>query len=343
MMVNGAAVLQPNGEVRGLIGTFSDVSEVRRLEQALGQSQKLEAIGQLAAGVAHDFNNLLIPILGYSEMAIEELGDSSIAEDLLAVQQAGQQAKELTSQLLAFARKQALDMKPLALGSQVSGFAPVLRRMLRENVTLDMSIEQDSRLIQADATQIRQVLLNLISNAQDAMPDGGKLTIRVRLVVLGEDPSYGDQSLAPGAYLELSVTDSGVGIDAATQARIFEPFFTTKSAEAGTGLGLAMVYGCVRQHGGRIRCTSLPGCGTTFTLLFPTLESTESDAVPAPSAAPPSKPSDAVLLVEDQEAVRRLVARVLTSEGYEVVQACDGREALADLRQPGDSRRHPRR
>jgi two-component system cell cycle sensor histidine kinase/response regulator CckA len=328
VMVNGAPVVSPSGEVQGLIGTFSDVSEVRRLEQALGQSQKLEAIGQLAAGVAHDFNNLLIPILGYSEMAIEALGDSQIAEDLQAVMQAGQQAKELTSQLLAFARKQALDMRPLALGSQVSGFAPVLRRMLRENVTLDMSVEEDARLIQADATQIRQVLLNLTSNAQDAMPDGGRLHIRVRLVVLGEEDASGDGPLPPGAYVELSVADSGVGMDAATQARIFEPFFTTKSAEAGTGLGLAMVYGCVRQHGGRIRCSSMAGCGTTFTLLFPTLERTEPEPQALLSAPPLRAHADTILLVEDQEAVRRLVARVLASEGYNVVEAADGREAL---------------
>ncbi len=328
VVVNGAPIFSPSGELLGIIGTFSDVSEVRRLEQALGQAQKLEAIGQLAAGVAHDFNNLLVPILGYSELAIEALGDSSIAEDLAAVQQAGQQAKELTSQLLAFARKQALDMRALGLGAQVSGFAPVLRRMLRENVTLDVCIEEGTRMIQADATQIRQVLLNLTSNAQDAMPDGGNLRIGVRTVVLGSEAAHAETTLAPGAYVELSVADSGVGMDAQTQERIFEPFFTTKPAEVGTGLGLAMVYGCVRQHGGRIDCQSVLGGGTTFSLLFPALGTAEEQPSLVPSAPPPHGRREVILLVEDQEAVRRLVARVLTAEGYEVLEAADGREAL---------------
>lgn len=225
VMVNGAPLLDEKGQVLGLIGTFSDVSETQRLEQALSQSQKLEAIGQLAAGVAHDFNNLLIPILGYSEMAIDSLGEGPVAEDLRAVIQAGQQAKELTTQLLAFARKQALDMRPLALGSQVRGFAPVLRRMLRENITLEFELDDEARLIRADGTQIRQVLLNLTSNAQDAMPEGGKLSIGLRTLVVGAEGAHAAPSVAPGVYLELRVTDSGQGIDAATQARIFEPFF----------------------------------------------------------------------------------------------------------------------
>lgn len=341
VMVNGAPILDEKGELLGLIGTFSDVTEMRQLEQALSQSQKLEAIGQLAAGVAHDFNNLLIPILGYSEMAIETLGEGQVSDDLQAVMQAGQQAKELTTQLLAFARKQALDMRPLVLGAEVTGFAPVLRRMLRENVSLDLLADDNAHAIRADATQIRQVLLNLTSNAQDAMPQGGKLRIRVRHVVFEAQAGATQHSLQgghslhpkhgpvpPGAYLELRVTDTGVGMDAATQARIFEPFFTTKPADAGTGLGLAMVYGCIRQHGGQIQCDSKPGAGTTFTLLFPALEGAELSRVSAASLPPlPSKEST-ILLVEDQEAVRSLVARVLLSEGYQVVQAADGREAL---------------
>ena len=328
VMVNGAPLLDEKGQVLGLIGTFSDVSEMQRLEQALSQSQKLEAIGQLAAGVAHDFNNLLIPILGYSEMAIDSLGEGAIADDLRAVIQAGQQAKELTTQLLAFARKQTLDMQPLALGSQVRGFLPVLRRMLRENITLELALDDEARLIRADGTQIRQVLLNLTSNAQDAMPEGGKLSIGLRTLVVGAEGAHAAPPVAPGVYLELRVTDSGQGIDAATQARIFEPFFTTKGAEAGTGLGLAMVYGCIRQHGGQIRCTSKLGAGTTFVMLFPVLEHAEPAASPLLSAPPPRGASDMILLVEDQEAVRRLVARVLAGEGYEVVQAADGHEAL---------------
>lgn len=328
VMVNGAPVQGDTGEVLGLIGTFSDVTEMQRLQHALSQSQKLEAIGQLAAGVAHDFNNLLIPILGYSEMAIETLGEGGGVEDLRAVLQAGQQAKELTTQLLAFARKQALDMRPLALGKQVQSFAPVLRRMLRENVTFELTIDDGARLIYADGTLIRQVLLNLTSNAQDAMPDGGKLSIAVRTVVLGAEDDLGGDPISPGAYVELRVTDSGLGMDVATQARIFEPFFTTKGAEAGTGLGLAMVYGCIRQHGGQIRCASVLGTGTTFTALFGALDQDELVDTPIASRPPARDSSDTILLVEDQEAVRRLVARILASEGYRVVQAADGHEAL---------------
>jgi CheY-like chemotaxis protein len=303
------------------------MTETRRLEQALSQAQKLEAIGQLAAGVAHDFNNLLIPILGYSEMAIDAVGQGQVADDLRAVIQAGQQAKELTTQLLAFARKQALDMRPLALSAEVSGFASVLRRMLRENVTLQLELDDDVQLIRADQTQIRQVLMNLVSNAQDAMPSGGKLSIGVRTLVVGSR-APDNAALTPGAYLELSVSDSGTGMDAATQARIFEPFFTTKPAERGTGLGLAMVYGCVHQHGGQLQLRSAPGRGTTFRLFFPVIDGAAPSPA-LPSLVPPARQaSDTVLLVEDQDTVRELVARVLRDEGYEVVEAADGKEAL---------------
>jgi PAS domain S-box-containing protein len=327
VMVSGAPRVDEHGALLGLIGTFCDMTETRRLEQALSQAQKLEAIGQLAAGVAHDFNNLLIPILGYSEMAIDTVGQGQVAEDLRAVIQAGQQAKELTTQLLAFARKQALDMRPLALSAEVSGFASVLRRMLRENVTLQLELDDDVQLIRADQTQIRQVLMNLVSNAQDAMPSGGKLSIGVRTLVVGSS-APDNATLTPGAYLELSVSDSGTGMDAATQARIFEPFFTTKPAERGTGLGLAMVYGCVHQHGGQVQLRSAPGRGTTFRLFFPVIDATAPSPV-LPSLVPPARRvSDTVLLVEDQDAVRKLVARVLRDEGYEVVQAADGNEAL---------------
>ncbi len=328
VMVHGAPVLGPDGEVLGLIGTFSDVTEIRRLEQGLGQSQKLEAIGQLAAGVAHDFNNLLVPIIAYSEMAIESLGAGKVSDDMRVILQAGHQVKELTQQLLAFARKQSLSVKPLSLSSEISGFATVLRRMLREDIKLDLSLADGSALIRADATKIRQVLLNLAGNAQDAMPEGGKLSISSRTILADEQSSDGWLELSPGTYVELRVQDTGAGMDSATQARVFEPFFTTKNSEAGTGLGLSMVYGCVRQHGGQIRCTSLPGSGTTFTMVFAALDNAQVAPAPAPRGQPQLAATATILLVEDQDAVRRLVAQVLTEEGYHVVQASDGREAL---------------
>jgi signal transduction histidine kinase len=327
-VVYGAAMLGPDGHVEGIIATFSDVTAIGQLEHALGQSQKMEAIGQLAAGVAHDFNNLLVPILGYSEMLIADGPTAAPAEELRAIRAAALHAKELTTQLLIFARKRTLEMRPLAVAEEVRGFATMLRRMLREDIALDLQVPDGVPSIRADVTQIRQILLNLAANAQDAMPRGGTLHVSVQpVVVTGESPRDGD-AVAPGPYVELRVQDTGTGMDEATRLRVFEPFFTTKPAGSGTGLGLAMVYGCVRMHGGHIRCESQPGQGTAFVMRFPAVD---AGAVVTPRAgAPTGTRAPAVILVaEDQKPVRALLRRVLEAEGHQVILAEDGVEALA--------------
>ena len=346
-------IRRPDGELRWILARWSPVRdeasnvvaianisedvtecmerevELRRLQQALDQSQKLEALGQLAAGLAHDFNNLLVPILGYSQIAIETLDkDSPIADDMRAILQAGTQAKELTQALLAFARKQGHELGPVQLSDEVRSFAAVLRRMLREDIELILELDEQVKPIRADATRIRQVLLNLASNAQDAMPDGGVLRIQTRCLPLDPEAREAWEGLGSRSFVVLTVQDNGKGIDEKTQAHIFEPFFTTKAQQAGTGLGLAMVYGCVRQHDGQIRCTSQLGEGTTFDMIFPSMEDVRSAAKPPLTEPPPGSSRRTILLVEDHDSVRRLLARVLINDGYRVIEAATGREAL---------------
>jgi len=336
ILARSSPVRDQSGKVVSIANISEDVTEcmereveLRRLQQALDQSQKLEALGQLAAGLAHDFNNLLVPILGYSQIAIETLGeDAPIAEDMRAILQAGSQAKELTQALLAFARKQGHELGPVQLSEEVRSFAAVLRRMLREDIELSLELDEQVKPIRADATGIRQVLLNLASNAQDAMPDGGVL--RVRTLSLPPDPEAREpwEGLGSRSFVVLMVEDNGKGMDEKTQAHIFEPFFTTKAQQAGTGLGLAMVYGCVRQHDGQIRCTSRLGEGTRFEMLFPTMEETRTAPKAPLTEPPPGSSRRTILLVEDHKSVRSLLARVLANEGYRVVEAATGREAL---------------
>jgi len=315
-------------ETPAVVWVARDVTEQRRVEQAHGelqtqliQAQKLESIGRLAGGVAHDLNNMLAPIFGYAEMLQDELDAQDPRQGHLScILQGAGRSRDLVRQLLAFARRQALDVKPLDLNALVERFAPMLQRTVREDIHLECRLTPGLGSLMGDAGQIEQVLLNLVINAQDAMAQGGTLTVQTDRITYGEDTPARPAELPPGSYLMLSVADTGCGMDAATLTQAFEPFFTTKEVGKGTGLGLSTAHGIVRQHGGTLTATSQLGVGTTVTMLLP---ESETCALVCPTAGPSAGAlggRETVLLVEDEGEVRRLVARVLREAGYAVME-----------------------
>jgi PAS domain S-box-containing protein len=305
-----------------------DVTDRRRTEEHLLLSQRLEAVGRLAGGVAHDFNNLLSVIISYAGFAMDELHESDpIRADVLEIRNAGQRAAALTRQLLAFSRKQVLQPEVLNLNGVISGIEKMLRRLLGEDIDITVSLAENLALVEADPGQIEQVVMNLAVNARDAMPTGGALTIETSNVLL--DKAYADQHIAvkPGRFVLLSISDTGCGMDAETREHVFEPFFTTKEKGKGTGLGLAMVYGIVKQSGGSIWVYSEPGYGTTFKVYLPSRIGSESGFRVRPEL-PAMKGSETVLVVEDEEAVGKLTARILRKAGYRVILATSGGDAI---------------
>jgi PAS domain S-box-containing protein len=304
------------------IAIFRDITERKSLEKQLRQTQKMEAVGQLSGGIAHDFNNLLGVIIGYSEILEQRLppGDPLLKE-CLQIKKAGQSAASLTRQLLAFSRQQVLDPRVLDLNSIVLNVQKMLRRLIGEHIELKTNLDPALGCVKADQSQIEQVILNLAVNARDAMPQGGKLLIETAKVNLDEDYARRHPPQLPGAYVLLTVADTGIGMDAETQARIFEPFFTTKEIGKGTGLGLSTVYGVVRQSGGHIWVYSELGLGTTFKIYLPCAE--QPAHVQQPSAAPAEslRGSETILLVEDEEALRGLTRSLLEDSGYTVLEA----------------------
>jgi two-component system cell cycle sensor histidine kinase/response regulator CckA len=318
-----------DGKPLRLLGIAMDIDERKSLEDQLRQSQKLEAIGQLAGGVAHDFNNVLTVILGFSELLMERLcPDDPGCADLLEIKKAGARATGLTRQLLAFSRKQILQPKVLDVNALIGGMEPMLRQLIVEHVELTVSLTAQAALIKMDPTQLEQILVNLAVNAADAMPRGGKLTIETANVTLDEHYQQRHLPVTPGDYVMLAVRDTGVGMDEATSRRIFEPFFTTKDIGKGTGLGLATVYGIVKQSGGDIWVSSEPGRGTTFKIYLPHVPAgapSSMERSSEPGGA--SRGSETVLLVEDDEAVRLLARVTLERIGYRVLQAGNPKEA----------------
>jgi two-component system cell cycle sensor histidine kinase/response regulator CckA len=319
------------GEVLGAICMALDITDRKELEERFRQAQKMEAVGRLAGGIAHDFNNLLMVIQGYADLLTERLGsEDPLRRNAEQIQVASQRATGLTQQLLAFSRKQILAPKILNIQSVVSDMEKILRRLIGEDIDLETSSEKNLGLIKADRSQIEQVIMNLAVNARDAMPGGGRLIIETANVELDSSFTRVPQVLAPGQYVMLAVTDSGVGIDADTQAHIFEPFFTTKEKGKGTGLGLATVYGIVKQSGGYIWVYSEPGHGATFKMYLPRIEEQSVSVIHERSEDKRSIPrgSEIVLLVEDEKGVRELTREYLQASGYTVIEAENGHAAL---------------
>lgn len=308
------------GNAIGFISVVTDITDRQRLEMQLRQAQKLEGIGQLAGGVAHDFNNMLSPIIGYAEMLNEDLKptDPRVA-DVSEILRAAVRSRNLVQKLLAFARKQTLEMKPIRLNRIIKEMEPMLHRTIREDIQISSDLAAAPDGIRGDVGQIEQVILNLVVNARDAMPDGGHITIETRQVFLDESYAENHPSAEPGAYVLLSVSDTGTGMRAETRARVFEPFFTTKPTGQGTGMGLATVYGIVKQHKGNIWVYSEPERGTTFKLFFPSTEAGEESRGTVETAALRGE-GETVLLVEDEPSVRQLVRQVLDRRGYAVLE-----------------------
>jgi PAS domain S-box-containing protein len=318
-----------DGNVEGVIGVALDVTDRERLVDQLRQSQKMQAVGELAGGVAHDFNNLLMVVKGHAQILFDRLADSpSLRQSVEQVEKAADRAASLTRQLLAFSRKQVLQPRVLDMNEVVGGMIKMFSRVIGENIEMAFVPGANLRRVKADPGQIEQVLLNLVVNARDAMPNGGRLTIETSNQELDRSYTTKHLNVQPGPYLMLSVSDTGCGMDAKTQTRIFEPFFTTKGPGKGTGLGLATVYGVVKQSGGYIWVYSEPDRGTTFKIYLPeALDEIERATVEIEKRGT-SRGTETVLLVEDEQSVRQLVGEYLRGVGYEVIDAADGDEAL---------------
>ena len=326
--ISGRAVSSADEPADVLEAIAEDVTDRRALEDQFRQAQKMEAVGRLAGGVAHDFNNLLMVISGYAEVILGQLDPTSpLHEKGRAIQLAADRATTLTRQLLAFSRKQLLELKVVDVNAIVQDMERLLRPLIGENIDLVTILSPEAAHTRADAGQLEQVIMNLVVNAKDAMPAGGKLTLRTENVDLDENHRRGQQFIRPGNYVTLLVSDTGMGMDRETQSRIFEPFFTTKEKGKGTGLGLSTVYGIVKQSGGYVVVQSELGRGTTFHIYLPQVEgAAEKHSVAVPEAV---GGTETILLVEDEESVRQLVRDTLSAKGYQVLEAENGEAGMA--------------
>ena len=338
MESTASPVCNDAGDVEKLVIVNRDITDRKRLEEQFRQAQKMEAVGRLSGGIAHDFNNLLGVIIGYVEILQEGLpADTPLRRCADEILQAGKRAAGLTRQLLAFSRQQVLEPKVLDLNSVVQDMETMLRRVIGEDVDLTSNLDSELGTVKADQGQLEQVIMNLAVNARDAMPEGGKLIIETANTEMDETfvRRY-PYPVLPGLYVRLTVSDTGIGMDAATRARIFEPFFTTKDKGQGTGLGLAMVYGVVKQSGGYIDAYSELGIGTTFKIYLPRVDEAVAPVQPQAPLATSLRGTETVLLVEDEEALRNLTRSLLQLCGYTVLDAQHGAAALdLSLQYPG--------
>jgi signal transduction histidine kinase/CheY-like chemotaxis protein len=313
----------------GRISAFRDVTERRALEAQFRQSQKMDAVGRLAGGVAHDFNNLLTVIMSCTDLLLTDGTETpNQREDLEQIRDAAVAAASLTRQLLAFSRQEVIQPRLVEVNSVVASADGILKRLIGEDIDLTTVLTDDSPIVKIDRSQLEQVIVNLAVNARDAMPSGGKLTIETQIVDVDHSYATAHWSVAPGKYTVISVADTGTGMDENTQARIFEPFYTTKEVGKGTGLGLAMVYGTVKQSGGFIWVYSEPGSGTTFKIYLPVAQDGTLPATEHKPLTPPPRGSETIVLAEDSAAVRSTARQILERAGYTVLEAPNGKTAL---------------
>ena len=325
-----SAIKSPDGPIRGYVAIIRDITDRKKLETQLQQAQKMEAVGTLAGGVAHDFNNLLTTIIGNADLMSMDLSkDDPLCESIAMIKRAGQSAASLTRQLLAFSRKQVIQPKILDLNEVIRGTEKMLGRLIREDVEMKTSLEPTLWPVKIDPGQTEQVMVNLVVNARDAMPHGGKLTIKTANVDLDED-FFHSEGIKPacGTYVMIAVSDTGIGMDEETQLRIFEPFFTTKERSKGTGLGLATVYGIVKQNAGYIFAHSEPGQGATFKVYLPRVEGEVTSFEKEQGPMNGFRGSETILLVEDDDTLRNLAKKILQKHGYSVLDAHNGEKAL---------------
>jgi len=336
-----ARVMRDGAEIAGGVIVARNVTERRKLEQQVQQAQRLDTVGRLAGGIAHDFNNLLTAILSSASMAREVLPpDHEVQADLADVQLAGERATQLTKQLLAFARRQPVSQQPMELNERVANMERMLSRLVGSEVALRIALGDGLWHLRADGPQLEQVLVNLAVNARDAMPAGGRLTIRTSNRTLADAAIVSPRPMPAGDYVEIVVTDTGTGMDAETLAHVFEPFYTTKPVGQGTGLGLAMCYGIIRQHHGVIWIESTPGTGTAVYILLPRYEGVVPQVggrTRSETPAPITTGSETILLVEDEPQVRAVAARALRSAGYRVLEATNGRDGVQVARRERDT------
>jgi two-component system cell cycle sensor histidine kinase/response regulator CckA len=333
-LLSGSVVRDATGSAQRLRLIYRDVSEERRLEGQLIQAQKMEGIGRLAGGVAHDFNNLLTAIFVSAEMLRPNVSGAEGQDDLDQLLAAAQRAAELTSHLLAFSRRTVVAPQAVNVNDRLLNMDKLLRRTIGEHIDVTTVAGEGLWNVVVDPSRFEQVVMNLAVNARDAMPTGGQLTLETQNVTLDEDYTRTHLGILPGDYVMLAVSDNGIGMDADILERLFEPFFTTKEVGQGTGLGLAMVYGIVRQAGGSVAVYSEPGAGSTFKVYLPRVTEEPLEAKAAVVTAAPGG-SETILVVEDDVMVRTLVLRTLRGAGYDVLEACDGVQALEVLRRRG--------
>jgi PAS domain S-box-containing protein len=325
-----------SGNIVSAIEIIIDITEKRKLEEQLRQSQKLEAVGQLAGGIAHDFNNMLTAIMGYGSLLNNSLEkDSPLKTFVDQILASAEKSADLTRQLLAFSRKQIISPRQVNLNDLMRGMDQLLKRVIGEDIELNTVLSDHDLYVTVDPGQIEQVLMNLFTNARDAMPDGGLLSISTESVNLDEEYGKSHNIEKPGMHALISVTDSGSGMDEKTRQRIFEPFFTTKELGKGTGLGLALVYGIVKQHSGDINVYSEPGKGTTFKIYLPLTGLPASEAIVAEESTPEGG-TETILVAEDNIEVRVLTRKVLEAFGYKVLEATDGEEAVNKFQENKD-------
>lgn len=314
-----------------VIETIVDITEHKRTAAALHQSQKMEAVGRLAGGIAHDFNNLMMVVIGHAQRLLQQFATHPARQELEMISQAGMRAAALTKKLLTFSRRQVFEPKELPVNQAIREMEDILQRLIGEHIQMIVVLHPQTGHVMVDPVQLEQVIMNLVLNARDAMPDGGLLNIETDNVDLDEQFAKSHLGSTPGPYVKIMVQDAGCGMDAATLAHIFEPFFTTKEPGKGTGLGLATVYGIVKQSRGYIDVTSEPGQGSRFTVYLPRVGQPVVESGTPQAGRLSAAPEDTILVVENEESIRKLITTILQDHGYHVLSAADGVEALQSL------------